>query len=142
MQRSVRRVSSAVALAIVAACSAPPPAVPGNASVGATAAVSGTPPARANDAAPEIVAMHFSALNVKRGERWSGEFLTSTNVASVEVRTPLFSINAPRRTFGRFAFAIDVLDTPPVFVRAYRLEVIARNSAGIQTAEQLPFRIR
>jgi hypothetical protein len=86
--------------------------------------------------------MRFSSLDVRRGGRWSGEFVTGTNVASVEVRTNLFSIDVPRRTYGRFAFTLDVLDTPPIFVRAYRLRVIARNSAGKAYEEDLPFRIR
>jgi hypothetical protein len=86
--------------------------------------------------------MRFSSLDVRRGGRWSGEFVTGTNVASVEVRTNLFSIDVPRRTYGRFVFTLDVLDTPPIFVRAYRLRVIARNSAGQAYEEDLPFRIR
>lgn len=86
--------------------------------------------------------MRFSSLDIRRGGRWSGAFVTGTNVASVEVRTNLFSINVPHRAPGRFAFALDVLDTPPIFVRAFRLRVIARNSAGQTFEEDLPFRIR
>ena len=117
--------------------------MPSNASVGALAAA--TPPepvALSSGAAPRLLSVRFSSLDVKRGERWSGAFVTSTNVASVEVRTPLFSINVPRSSFGRFGFAADVLDLPPIFVRPYRLEVIARNTAGSSVAEDLPFRIR
>ena len=58
------------------------------------------------------------------------------------MRTNLFSINVPRRAPGRFAFTLNVLDTPPIFVRAYSLRVIARNSAGQEYEEDLPFRIR
>jgi len=86
--------------------------------------------------------MHFSSLDVRRGRRWSGEFVTGTSVASVEVRTNLFSIDVPRVGFGRFAFDLDVLDAPPIFVRAYALRVIARNSAGEEYEQDLPLRIR
>lgn len=86
--------------------------------------------------------MRFSSLNIRRGQRWAGAFVTGTNVASIEVRTNLFSINVPRRSPGRFAFVLNVLDTPPIFVRAYRLRVIARNSAGRTYEEDLPFRLR
>jgi hypothetical protein len=86
--------------------------------------------------------MRFSSLDVKRGSTWSGEMVTGTNVASVEVRTNLFSIDVPRRSFGRFAYSLDVLDVPPIFVRSYRLRVLARNSAGIVYEEDLPLRIR
>lgn len=86
--------------------------------------------------------MRFSSLDVRRGERWSGRFVTGTNVASLEVRTSLFSINVPKLQPGRFIFVVDVLDMPPIFVRSYRLRVIARNSAGSEYEEDLPFRIR
>jgi hypothetical protein len=95
-----------------------------------------------NGAPPRILAMRFSTLDVKRGTRWSGLFVTGTNVASLEVRTNLFSIDAPKRAPGRFAFVLNVLDTPPIFVRAYRLRVIARNSAGRIYEEDVPLRIR
>ena len=101
-----------------------------------------TPQLEPNGAAPRILAMHFSSLDVRRGVRWYGAFVATTNVASIEVRTNLFSINVPHRSPGRFAFALDVLDTPPIFVRTYRLRVIARNSAGAQYEEDVPFRIR
>jgi len=133
---------SVVALALLAACSSEPQPIPANATVGPTAQKSVAPIALPNEEPPQLLALHFSSLDVKRGEHWSGAFVTSTNVASLEVRTPLFSINAPRTSFGRFAFTVDLLDTVPVFVRGYRLEVIARNSAGVQAVEELPFRIR
>ncbi len=68
--------------------------------------------------------------------------MTTTNVASVEVRTNLFSIDVPRRTFGDFRFSLRVFDVPPIFIRGYRLRVIARNSAGQTSEEDLPLRIR
>lgn len=86
--------------------------------------------------------MRFSSLDVRRGERWSAAFVTGTNVASLEVRTNLFSINVPKLAPGRFAFTLDVLDAPAIFVRSYRLRVIARNSAGERYEENLPFTLR
>ena len=125
---------------LFAGCASRLPPVPANAGVGLTALPS--PRFERNSAAPKILAMRFSSLDVRRGQRWSGAFVTGTNVASVEVRTNLFSINVPRRAPGRFAFTLNVLDTPPIFVRAYSLRVIARNSAGQEYEEDLPFRIR
>jgi len=95
-----------------------------------------------NDAPPRLLGIWFSSLDIRRGQRWSGAFVAGTNVASVEVRTNLFSIDVPKRSPGRFSFVLNVLDTPPIFVRAYRLRVIARNSAGIEYEEDFPFRIR
>jgi hypothetical protein len=123
------------------ACGSRPLAVPGNAIVGADSALP-TPKVEPNDAPPQILGMRLSSLDVRRGEHWSGWFVTGTNVASVEVRTSLFSINVPHVAPGRFEFTLDVLDTPPIFVRSYHLRVIARNSAGDADEEDLPFRIR
>jgi hypothetical protein len=125
---------------IAAACSSrlsdPPP------NVVAGSAPLPTPRIEPNDAPPQILAMRFSSLDVRRGEQWSGQFVTGTNVASIEVRTNLFSINVPHLDAGRFAFTLNVLDRPPIFVRAYRLRVIARNSPGDAYEEDVPFRIR
>ena len=85
--------------------------------------------------------MRFSTNDVTVGKTWRGAIVTTTNVASVEVRTNLFSIDVPRRRYGLFAYSLSVLDVPPIFIRKYRLRVIARNAAGRETEEDLPFRI-
>ena len=135
-------VAGALALLVLCACALVPTSIPDGVSVGPSAAPLPAPPVRGNDAAPVIVASHFSSLDLTRPSQWSGEFITSTNVASLEVRSNLFSINVPRKAFGRFAFTLDVLDVPPIFIRSYRLEIIARNSAGEETELDLPLRIR
>ena len=134
------RIGALASCALAAACASRPPDPPANVAIGLAALPA--PRVERNDAAPGILGMRFSSLDVRRGERWSAAFVTGTNVASLEVRTSLFSINVPKRAPGRFSFAIDVLDTPPIFVRSYRLRVIARNSAGSEYEEDLPFRIR
>lgn len=125
----------------LAACSSSAPPAPSNVHVGAAPA---TVPAeaRANNASPVIQSIWFNSLDVKRGGSWQGRVDTSTNVASVEVRNNLFSINARRSSYGHFAFDVDVFDLPSIFIRGYDLRVIARNSAGAETEEDLPFRIR
>ncbi|HEY0797604.1 MAG TPA: hypothetical protein VGD50_00565, partial [Candidatus Baltobacteraceae bacterium] len=69
-------------------------------------------------------------------------FVAATNTASIEVRTNLFSVDVPRTQIGRFAFTLDVLDVPPIFIRDYQLRVIARNSSGERREEDLPLHIR
>jgi hypothetical protein len=135
-----RRIGALALTALLPACASRLPEVPANVAVGL--ATLPRPRVEANAAPPRILAMRFSSLDVRRGERWSGSFVTGTNVASVEVRTNLFSIDVPHRAPGRFSFVLDVLDAPPIFVRAYRLRIIARNSSGRQYEENLPFRIR
>jgi hypothetical protein len=100
-------------------------------------------PMRAPDAPPEIVHIVYTPA-ISRGpqQQFSGTVWTSSNVASIELRTNLFSINAKKRDAGWFTFAADVYDLPPIFVRPYSLRVIARNTAGVEAEEDLPFRIR
>ena len=100
------------------------------------------PQVAAPEAPPRILAAWFSSREVRRPGTWSGRIVTTTNVASVEVRTNLFTIDVPRKAFGRFAFTLNVFDVPPIFVRAYRLRVIARNAAGLAAEEDVPFRLR
>ena len=116
--------------------------VPANVRIGEFSHEAIAAPIAATDAPPKIVSMTFSSLNVARGSVWRGHIVTATNVASVEVRTNLFSIDVPRAAPGHFAFTLNIFDTPPIFVRAYRLRVIARNTAGVQSEEDLPFQIR
>jgi hypothetical protein len=134
------RLDALACIALLSACASHLPDPPSNAVVGLGALPA--PRLEGNDAPPRIIGMRFSALDVRRGERWSGLFVTGTNVASLEVRTNLFSIDVPKLAPGRFAFDLDVLDVPPIFVRSYRLRVIARNSAGEQYEENLPFTLR
>ncbi len=130
------------ALLLLAACASPPTQIPSNAVVGNVPKAWATPPILPKAAAPRIVAMHFSSLDVRRGQVWRASFVVSTNTKAMEVRTNLFAINVPRIAAGRFAFSLDVFDTPPIFLRGYRLRVIARNAAGAATEENAPFRIR
>jgi hypothetical protein len=137
----MKLVAVVVATAVFSGCASPRVAAARNLSFG-RAPLTATPIAAANDAPPHILAMRFSAPEVRRGETWSGEIVTGTNVASVEVRTSLFSIDVPRTAFGRFAFQLRVFDVPPIFIRAYQVRVIARNSAGAEAEEDFPLRIR
>ncbi len=124
-----------VALLAVAACTKPAPGRPGVNALPApwpTASV-----AAANDA-PRILAVHFSSLSVNVGDMWTGKIATTTNVASVEVRTESFTINVPRKSFGQFAFDVHILDLPPFLQRDYTLRVIARNANGQRDEENFP----
>ncbi|MHB8146341.1 MAG: hypothetical protein ACYDGM_03640 [Vulcanimicrobiaceae bacterium] len=126
----------------LAGCASHMTRVPANVFIDQPARSSVAAPVASADAPPKIVSMAFSSLDVPRGSVWRGSIVTATNVASVEIRTNLFSIDVPRTAFGHFALALNIFDTPPIFVRAYRLRVIARNASGMQSEEDLPFRIR
>jgi hypothetical protein len=141
-----QRLSSSVVLlvgiAVLAGCGSHRATIPANAYVGERApAAWPTPRIARPDAPAEIQAMRFSSLEVKLGNDWSGQFVASSNTASIEVATNLFSFSVPRPRIGDFRFRFHLLDVPAFFVRAYPLRVIARNSAGVETVEVVPFRI-
>ena len=136
-----RRAVAGVLALTLAACASQPVAVPQNTRIGAAVAMP-APAVASNDSPPRIVAMNFSSTDLQRGQTWSGTIITTTNVASVEVRTNLFSINVPRSGFGDFRFTLRIYDVPPIFIRGYTVRVIARNAAGASTEEDLPLRIR
>jgi hypothetical protein len=98
-------------------------------------------PAAPNDP-PRIVGLQMNETSIAPGSEWTGRIATTTNVASVEIRTESFSFNATRIAFGQFTFDQHVLDIVPQYKRAYTLHVIARNAAGVQDVRLIPIVLR
>ncbi|MGB6984606.1 MAG: hypothetical protein WBD74_01380 [Candidatus Aquilonibacter sp.] len=94
--------------------------------------------ANAPDAPPRILALWINSAAITPGSQWFGRIATTTNVASVEIRTESFSFNATRVAFGQFVFLQHVLDIVPQYKRPYTLQVIARNAAGTEDARLIP----
>jgi hypothetical protein len=93
-------------------------------------------------APPRILALWMNETAIAPGTQWIGRIATTTNTASVEIRTESFSFNATRRAFGQFTFAQHVLDIVPQYKRGYTLLVIARNAAGEQDVALVPIELR
>ena len=101
----------------------------------AVAAPSGAP--------PRTLRIWMSSLTIAPGSSLDGAIATTTNVASVEVRTAAFSINSAHVAPGQFRFHTHVLELPPLArLHTYTLEVIARNTAGVAQVEQAPLEMR
>jgi hypothetical protein len=78
----------------------------------------------------------MSRLTIDSGIWFDGVIVTSTNVASVEVRTAAFSINSDHVGPGVFQFHSHILELPPLARwHTLELDVIARNTSGIQAVE-------
>ncbi len=139
----LRTMIAGAALVALTACASPPPAMPKNVTAVPSRTERNVVPMRAPGALPLIVHIDYMP-SVTRGPRarFAGWIWASSNVASVEVRTNLFSIDATKTGVGTFSFDAAVYDLPPIFVRAYRLRVIARTTDGVEAEEDLPFRIR
>jgi hypothetical protein len=95
-------------------------------------------PVAAPSAPPRIVRVWLSSTQIVPGVDWSGRIVTTTNVASLEVRTESFSFNATRTTYGQFAFDQHVLDIVPQYKRHYTLLIIARDAAGDEDVRRVP----
>jgi hypothetical protein len=93
-------------------------------------------------APPRILAFWTNETAIAPGSEWLGRIATTTNVASVEIRTESFAFNATRTAFGQFTFDQHVLDIVPQYKRGYTLHVIARNAAGDKDVRLIPIELR
>lgn len=138
-----RLVAAVIVLLIAGACSQT-----SGRSIDARRVVAGpsqwpTPQVLPADAPPRILELWMNETTIQPGARkWTGRIVTSTNVASVEVRTESFSFVADRRRFGVFDFSQTILDIIPQYRRAYVLHVIARNTRGDTDERRVPIIIR
>lgn len=134
----------ALALA-VAACS--PAAKKPEAAAGPSISV-GVPPA-ARAAAPlakpgdppRIVSVWLAKTEFAPGERIAGRVVTTTNVASVEIRVEGYGRVIPRTDFGRFEGSVAVPQLPSFLRRAFTLQILARNAGGIAAKATVPIRV-
>jgi hypothetical protein len=140
MARFARGVHGALTLLMLAAC-ATYIEVPQNVTVGPRPAQLQRGPDADFAAPPQIAAVWLSGLTLTRGSTWAGAITTSSNVASVEVRTDSFSFSVPRTNPGVFEFSYAIPDLPPYLRRRFVLHIVARNAAGDQTEETLPIQI-
>lgn len=92
--------------------------------------------------APRILALWLNETSIPNGTDWIGRIATTTNVASVEVRTESFSFNADRTQYGEFRFRQRILDMVPQYKRGYTLQVVARNAAGRADTVLVPIRFQ
>ena len=138
----MRRLVAAIAVIIACACSQPTGHMVDPSRVLVAPFPWPTPQTLPPDASPQILAVWMNETTIRPGRQWIGRIVTSTNVASVEVRTESFSFTADRRRFGVFDFSQDVLDIIPQYRRAYALHILARNTRGDIDERVVPIVIR
>ncbi|MBV8372971.1 MAG: hypothetical protein JOY69_06895 [Candidatus Eremiobacteraeota bacterium] len=104
----------------------------------AAAAVPRLPP----DAPPRILSVAVDKTTVSSGDRVSGVVLTSSNVASVEVRVGGYGVSLNKVGVGRFNL-LYTLGNLPFFVHGnFEMRIIARNPRGDATEQSLPITVR
>jgi hypothetical protein len=98
-------------------------------------------PMRSPDAPPQIVDVEVNRTDVGSGDTLWGKVLTSSNVASVEVRVANIGVGLNKVGVGRFTLAYR-LGSIPFFVHGtYPMHIIARNSRGDKIERTLPLTI-
>lgn len=101
-----------------------------------------TVPRLSPDASPRILSVAIDKTAVSSGDHVSGTVLTSSNVASVEVRIGGYGVTLNKVGVGRFAMAYTVGDLPFFVHGTFQLQVIARNSRGDKTQTSVPIEVR
>jgi hypothetical protein len=79
---------------------------------------------------------------VSSGDRVSGTVLTSSNVASVEVRIGGYGVTLNKVGVGRFSLAYTVGNLPFFVHGTFQMQVIARNARGDAARTSLPIEVR
>lgn len=130
------------AIAPAPLASVAPTVAPSAAPVTAASAAAADVPNMAADAPPQIVNVAVSKTTVRGGDTVSGEVVTSTNVASVELRIAGFSMSMPKTKPGHFALSYQVPNVPFFFHKTYDMNVIARNTRGDAASTSVPITIR
>jgi len=96
---------------------------------------------RPPDAPPQIVDVEMNSTDVGSGDTLWGKVLTSSNVASVEVRVANIGVGLNKVGVGRFTLAYRLGDIPPFAHGTYPMHIIARNTRGDKTERTLPLTI-
>jgi hypothetical protein len=94
------------------------------------------------NAAPRILSVAVDKMTVGSGDHVSGTVLTSSNVASVEVRVAGYGVVLHKIGVGRFSLQY-TLGSLPFFVHGiYQMRIIARNARGDAAQQTLPITLR
>lgn len=83
------------------------------------------------DASPQILWVGISSTTPNQGDVISGTVLTSSNVASVELRVGGYSLSATKTDVGRFDWTFTVPHLPFYAPHNFVLQIIARNTPGV-----------
>lgn len=94
------------------------------------------------DAPPQILWIRVNPDAPRAGDTLSWLVLTSSNVASVEVRVGGFGVSMPKTDVGRFEGSYVVPRLPFFMSHRFDAQIIARNTGGVAVEKTLPLQIR
>jgi hypothetical protein len=94
------------------------------------------------DAAPQILWVGLSSATPKAGDTLTVTVLTSSNVASVELRAGGYGGAMPKTDVGHFESSSQVPHLPFFVGHKLTLQIIARNTAGALVERDVPIQVR
>jgi hypothetical protein len=93
------------------------------------------------DAPPQILWIALSSTAPRAGDTLTVTVLTSSNVASVELRVGGYGSGMMKTDAGHFQLASTVPKLPFFMGHNLTLEVIARNTAGAAVQQSVPLHV-
>lgn len=94
------------------------------------------------DAAPQILWSRLSSTTPQAGDTLSVIVLTSSNVASVELRIGGYAFNLPKTDVGHFEGGYVVPQLPFFVSHELLMRIIARNTAGASVENGVEIQVR
>lgn len=143
----MRAVCAAACLLLTALAATPSPSPPPGPSPSPGASPSPTPVATpailllAPDAAPQILWVNLSSTAPRAGDSLKITVLTSSNVASVELRVGGYGAGMTKTDVGHFESTAQVPRLPIFMSHQLTLQIIARNAAGAAVQQSVPLAI-
>jgi hypothetical protein len=134
--------SGPIATASPAAAQTVAPASSGSAAPAPTGEALTTIPRLPANAAPRILSIAVDKTTVASGDRVWGTVLTSSNVASVEVRIGGYGVALNKVGVGRFTLDYRLGNLPFFVHGTFDMSVIARNARGDVVQQTLPITVR
>jgi hypothetical protein len=94
------------------------------------------------EAAPQILWIRLSSTTPHAGDALDVTVLTSSNVASVELRVGGYGESMPKTDVGHFEMTSTVPRLPFFMSHNLTLQIIARNTAGAAVQQNVPLQVR
>jgi hypothetical protein len=91
-------------------------------------------------APPRILDVQIASV-VHPGQRISGRVVTTSNVASVELRVATYGVVMQKTGVGTFSLDYQLGDLPFFLRGTYSMRIIARNAGGDRSERTLPLTI-
>jgi hypothetical protein len=96
----------------------------------------------APDAPPQILWVSLSSRRPRAGDSLTVTVLTSSNVASVELRVGGYGAGMTKTDVGHFESTAQVPPLPIFMNHKLTLQIVARNTAGVAVQQSVPIAVR